>query len=238
MVRRRSTCLSKSGKSASRTYPTRYVVLYQDQALRQPGYRLVWTTVTDEALKSAQVASLKEEHQDLARKKDEAAAKKKTEELDALTKKKDEAEKSKFKKGQADLEKKREFQKPASANAIRRPGTDLRLASPADPSRGRPDHPPSRGSKRDRHPIDHELRQRHGGDVQHLVWIDRTEGNPDATWAVSASPAMSALSMNSDDLPLPLRVPRISTRWTRSAAFQQEIGTLGHSAPTREPAAQ
>ncbi len=88
-----------------RTYPTRYVVLYQDQALRQPGYRLVWTTVTDEALKSAQVASLKEEHQDLARKKDEAAAKKKTEELDALTKKKDEAEKSKFKKGQADLEK-------------------------------------------------------------------------------------------------------------------------------------
>ncbi len=34
-----------------RTYPTRYVVLYQDQALRQPGYRLVWMTVTDEALK-------------------------------------------------------------------------------------------------------------------------------------------------------------------------------------------
>ena len=88
-----------------RTYPTRYVVLYQDQALRQPGYRLVWMTVTDEGLKSAQVASLKEEQQDLARKKDEAAAKKKTEELDALTKKKDEAEKSKFKKGQADLEK-------------------------------------------------------------------------------------------------------------------------------------
>jgi len=88
-----------------RTYPTRYVVLYHDQALRQPGYRLVWTTVTDEALKSAQLASLKEEQQDLGRKKDEAAAKKKTEELDALTKKKDEAEKSKFKKGQADLEK-------------------------------------------------------------------------------------------------------------------------------------
>ena len=65
----------------------------------------MWTTVTDEALKSAQLASLKEEQQDLGRKKDEAAAKKKTEELDALTKKKDEAEKSKFKKGQADLEK-------------------------------------------------------------------------------------------------------------------------------------
>ena len=88
-----------------RTYPTRYVVLYQDQALRQPGYRLVWMTVSDEGLKAAQVASLKEEQQDLARKKEDAAAKKKIEELDALTKKKDEAEKKQFKKGQADLEK-------------------------------------------------------------------------------------------------------------------------------------
>ena len=88
-----------------RTYPTRYVVLYQDQALRQPGYRLVWMTVSDEGLKAAQVASLKEEQQDLARKKEDAAAKKKVEELDALTKKKDDAEKKQFKKGQADLEK-------------------------------------------------------------------------------------------------------------------------------------
>ena len=88
-----------------RTYPTRYVVLYQDQALRQPGYRLVWMTVPDEGLKAAQVASLKEEQQDLARKKEDAAAKKKVEELDALTKKTDDAEKKQFKKGQADLEK-------------------------------------------------------------------------------------------------------------------------------------
>ena len=88
-----------------RSYPTRYVVLYQDQALRQPGYRLVWTTVTDDALKSAQVASLKEEQQALARKKEETEAKKKAEELDALTKKKDASEKKQFKKGQSDLEK-------------------------------------------------------------------------------------------------------------------------------------
>jgi hypothetical protein len=88
-----------------RSYPTRYVVLYQDQALRQPGYRFVWTTVTDDALKSAQVASLKEEQQDIVRKKEDAAAKKKAEELEALTKKKDETEKKQFKKGQEDLEK-------------------------------------------------------------------------------------------------------------------------------------
>ena len=88
-----------------RSYPTRYVVLYQDQALRQPGYRLVWMTVPDEGLKAAQAASLKEEQQDIARKKEDAAAKKKVEELDALTKKKDDAEKRQFKKGQDDLEK-------------------------------------------------------------------------------------------------------------------------------------
>jgi hypothetical protein len=88
-----------------RTYPTRYVVTYQDQALRQPGYRFAWTTVTDDALKSAQVASLKEEQQEQARKKESEAAKKKAEELDALTKKKDDAEKKQFKKGQDDLEK-------------------------------------------------------------------------------------------------------------------------------------
>ena len=62
-------------------------------------------TVPDDGLKAAQVASLKEEQQDLARKKEDAAAKKKVEELDALTKKKDDAEKKQFKKGQADLEK-------------------------------------------------------------------------------------------------------------------------------------
>ena len=88
-----------------RSYPTRYVVTYQDLALKRPGYRLAWMTVPDEAIKTAQVASLKEEQQDQARKKENEAAKKKSEELDALTKKKDEAEKKQFKKGQDDLEK-------------------------------------------------------------------------------------------------------------------------------------
>jgi len=88
-----------------RSYPTRYVVLYQEQALRKPGYRLAWMTAPDSAIKTAQVASLQEEQQEEARKKENAAMKKKAEELEALTKKKDAAEKKQFKKGQEDLEK-------------------------------------------------------------------------------------------------------------------------------------
>jgi hypothetical protein len=88
-----------------RSYPTRYVVLYQDKALRMPGYRLSWMTVSDDAINAAQVASLVREKQEEARKKEEEAAKKREAELDALTKKKDAAEKKQFKKGQSDLEK-------------------------------------------------------------------------------------------------------------------------------------
>lgn len=88
-----------------RSYPTRYVVLYQDLALKRPGYRLSWMTAQDDLVKTAQVASMVEEKEELARKKENEALKKRAEELDALTKKKDEAEKKKFKKGQADLEK-------------------------------------------------------------------------------------------------------------------------------------
>lgn len=88
-----------------RSYPTRYVVLYQEQALRKPGYRLSWMTVPDGAIKTAQVASLKEQQQEEALKKENEALKKREETLEALTKKKDEAENKKFKKGQADLEK-------------------------------------------------------------------------------------------------------------------------------------
>jgi hypothetical protein len=92
-----------------RSYPTRYVVLYEDLALKRPGYRLLWMTIPDEAIKSAQVVSLKEQkeqeaHQ-AASKKEEEAAKKREAELEALTKKKDAAEKKQFKKGQSDLEK-------------------------------------------------------------------------------------------------------------------------------------
>ena len=92
-----------------RSYPTRYVVVYQELALKQPGYRLGWTTVPDDALKAAQVASLKEQKEEeahqAASKKNEEAAKKREAELDSLTKKKDATEKKQFKKGQSDLEK-------------------------------------------------------------------------------------------------------------------------------------
>ncbi|HKP01103.1 MAG TPA: HEAT repeat domain-containing protein [Nitrospiraceae bacterium] len=88
-----------------RSYPTRYVVLYQDQALRKPGYRLSWMTVPDNAIKTAQAVSLAEEKEELARKKENEALKKRQETLQNLEKKKDEQEKKQFKKGQADLEK-------------------------------------------------------------------------------------------------------------------------------------
>ncbi|HKT36530.1 MAG TPA: HEAT repeat domain-containing protein [Nitrospira sp.] len=92
-----------------RSYPTRYAVVYQELAFNRPGYRLAWTTASDDALKAAQVASLKEQkdeeaHQ-AASKKNEEAAKKREAELDSLTKKKDDAGKKQFKKGQSDLEK-------------------------------------------------------------------------------------------------------------------------------------
>jgi len=88
-----------------RNYPTRYVVLYQDKALKATGYRLSWMTVPDDAIKAAQVSSLAREREEEARKKEDAAQRKRAEELQSLEKKKDEQEKKKFKKGQADLEK-------------------------------------------------------------------------------------------------------------------------------------
>jgi hypothetical protein len=88
-----------------RSYPTRYVVVYQEQAFRRLGYRLAWMTVPDQAIKTAQTASLVQEQEEVANKKEEEALKKRGEALESLTKKKDEVEKKKFKKGQADLEK-------------------------------------------------------------------------------------------------------------------------------------
>ena len=88
-----------------RSYPTRYVVTYQEQALKMPGYRLSWMTVSDDAIQTAQAASLAREKEELANKAESETIKKKQAELDALTKKKDAAEKKQFKKGQDDLEK-------------------------------------------------------------------------------------------------------------------------------------
>jgi transcription antitermination factor NusG len=88
-----------------RAYPTRYVVVYQELALKRPGYRLSWMTVPDNAVKTAQVASLVSEKQEEASKKENEALKKRADALQNLEKKKDEQEKKKFKKGQSDLEK-------------------------------------------------------------------------------------------------------------------------------------
>ena len=88
-----------------RSYPTRYVVLYLDKALRKAGYRLSWMTVPDGAIKAAQVASLAREKEEEARKRESEAARKKGEELEKLIQKKDEQQKKQFKKGQEDLEK-------------------------------------------------------------------------------------------------------------------------------------
>lgn len=88
-----------------RSYPTRYVVLYQDQMLKRAGYRLSWMTVPDNLVKTAQVASLVAEKEEEVREKENEALKKRAEALQNLEKKKDEQEKKKFKKGQADLEK-------------------------------------------------------------------------------------------------------------------------------------
>ena len=90
---------------SKKSYPTKYVVLYQDQALRKPGYRLSWMTVPDDAIKMAQAISLAEEQEELARKKEDAARKKRETALEELVKKKDEEQKKTFKKGQEDLEK-------------------------------------------------------------------------------------------------------------------------------------
>jgi hypothetical protein len=88
-----------------RSYPTRYVVVYQELAFKRPGYRLNWTTVSDGLIKNAQAASLAEEQEEMANKAEGEALKKKMAELEALTKKKEAADRQQFKKGQDDLEK-------------------------------------------------------------------------------------------------------------------------------------
>ncbi len=90
---------------AQRSYPMRYVVLYQDLALKRPGYRLSWMTVPDNAVKAVQAVSIVDEKQEGASKKEDEAVKKREEALQDMVKKKDEQEKKKFKKGQSDLEK-------------------------------------------------------------------------------------------------------------------------------------
>ena len=77
----------------SLSYPTRYVVLYQDLALKRAGFRLCWTTVPDEAIKLEQAKTIAN------RKREEKQRE------DVGLKKKGEQEQKKFKQEQSDLEK-------------------------------------------------------------------------------------------------------------------------------------
>jgi len=79
-----------------RGYPARYVVLYQDQALKRPGFRLSWMTASDQAIKSAQATSLMDRNREEAQQKKDSLP---------MVKEKSEQEKKQFKKGQSDLEK-------------------------------------------------------------------------------------------------------------------------------------
>ena len=77
----------------SLSYPTRYVVLYQDLALKRPGFRLCWMTVPDEAIKLEQAKTIAN------RKREEKQRE------DVGLKQKGEQEQKKFKQEQSDLEK-------------------------------------------------------------------------------------------------------------------------------------
>ena len=70
-------------------------MLYQDQALKRPGYRLSWMTLSDQAIKSAQKVSSPSQRQEEVKQEKEPS----------IVKEKSEQEKKKFKKGQSDLEK-------------------------------------------------------------------------------------------------------------------------------------
>jgi len=77
----------------SLNYPTRYVVLYQDLALKRPGFRLCWMTVADDAIKTEQAKTIAN------RKREDK------QQEDLGLKKKGEQEQKKFKQEQSDLEK-------------------------------------------------------------------------------------------------------------------------------------
>jgi len=83
-------------KIGQRNYPTKYVVLYEDKALKRPGVRLCWMTASDQAIKSAQTTSLMEEALE------EQAPQ---EDIAPIIKEKSEKERKKFKQEQLDLEK-------------------------------------------------------------------------------------------------------------------------------------
>ncbi|MGD9853245.1 MAG: HEAT repeat domain-containing protein [Nitrospirales bacterium] len=84
-------------KIGRRNYPTKYVVLYEDMALKRPGFRLCWLTVSQQAIKTTQMTSMMGEaiEKDPPREEDMAPA----------IKGKSEKERNKFKQEQLDMEK-------------------------------------------------------------------------------------------------------------------------------------
>lgn len=83
-------------KIGQRNYPTKYVVLYEDQALRRPGFRLCWMTVSDQTIKKTQMNSMMGEVFENQGPQEEIAP---------PIKEKSEKERKQFKQEQLDLEK-------------------------------------------------------------------------------------------------------------------------------------
>lgn len=83
-------------KIGQRNYPTKYVVLYEDQALKRPGVRLCWMTVSDQDIKATQSTSMIRETFE---------EKTPEEPVVPVIKEKSEKERKKFKQEQSDLEK-------------------------------------------------------------------------------------------------------------------------------------
>jgi len=84
-------------KIGQRNYPTKYVVLYEDKALKRPGVRLCWMTVPDQAIKTTQATSImKETFEGISTPEEHVAP---------VIKEKSEKERKAFKQGQSDLEK-------------------------------------------------------------------------------------------------------------------------------------
>ena len=84
-------------KIGQRNYPTKYAVLYEDRAFKQPGVRLCWMTVSDHALKTTQMTSMMGEALEKHAPQEE--------DIVPVIKEKSEQDRKKFKQEQSDLEK-------------------------------------------------------------------------------------------------------------------------------------
>ena len=85
----------------ARTYPTRYAIVYEDLALKRPGFSLSWMTASEQAITSAQAASLAEERQE----KTQQEAERLQQQKEQAFEKKDAERKKQFKQDQNNLEK-------------------------------------------------------------------------------------------------------------------------------------